>query len=472
MRKIYPLLFVAVLLLPAAVFAQLTPTDTTADIYDLNNFKYRFQRYKGLTLDYQMSGNSTKNSNTFSNQPDAESKTGNFNLNAKLFGFKYENSLRNQRIIQYALASGLSVDRQNLPDQGNNGTNSTTFNFVPNAFYSQTNRTYTGNKFKVTDFGGNIIFQNQNYKDKLVNNSQQSSNRSTIIGNGKIGFGRGRIENVSDAVTAMFLLKALKQNGSLSGYTAQQLENLADGIVKARNARYIGDNRFRYIDQINIVDSVARANGIAGSSDVKFFTALYDNLVYTSYLRESGTRHTFTLATQGSVNRFSSGDKNDVETISALGIGPAYEYVNAYQKSAYFQRKTTVTAQVLGVSNKTNPPLDGSRLSNGFEALQPTVGISHAYIYQPNTRTYIYLSGNLDGTFVFQNQDRGDIRNVRAGLNLRSNYFISRRFSLYLNASAVRNHIQINSTNNSGENSSVSNRTNLSFDSGLVYAFY
>jgi hypothetical protein len=40
----------------ASTFSQEVGTDSSAKVYDLNDFKFRYQRYKALTFDYRMNG--------------------------------------------------------------------------------------------------------------------------------------------------------------------------------------------------------------------------------------------------------------------------------------------------------------------------------------------------------------------------------------------------------------------------------
>jgi hypothetical protein len=455
----------------ATAFGQEAGTDSSAKIYDLNDFKFRYQRYRALEFDYRMNG--SINTNRFDESfSDFTTQSNSFNLNANLRGTSFENSERLQRIQSFQVIVS-TMSRQNKVSNFPNTANSNSVNTsaqLPYLGYENTSRKYDGNKFLLLDYGGNFSVNTLNNPSTTNNiTTQNKENQINLNAGIGVGFGRGRIENVSDAVTSYFILRDLQNNGVLQNFTASQLENLADGIVKTRNDRYIGDDRFRFVDQITRLDSVCKANGIVAANPVGLFTVLYDNFIFTSYFRETGRRHTFSLDARNNYSRSKSDNSNPFQ-IGSISVGPNYEYVNAFQKSMFLQRKTTFTAETGGVFYYL-PNDEIKEFTNQYEpALQGFLNVSHGYIYQPNTRTFFDVSA-FSNTSITNNKD---IQNMSSnvGLQLDSNYFISRRFSLFLNANAFQN-FRNDKLKNLSEPLTIKNRNfQFTFNSGLTYAFY
>lgn len=469
--KKYPLFYLFVTLFffrSMATFAQETVTDSSAKVYDLNDFKFRYQRYKALEFDYRMNGNVNSSQFNGSFIENSKSRNSDFNLNAKLTGTSFENSERLQRRQSFEVLVTTVSQGSKSPNSFNNVSITNASAQLPYLGYENTSRKYDGNKFLLLDFGGNFSINTNNSPSTSMGVvSQKKENRTNLNLGVGVGIGRGRIENVSDAVTSYFILRDLQRNGVLQNFTATQLENLADGIVKIRNDRYIGDNRFRYVDQITRLDSVCKANGIVAANPVQLFTVLYDNFIFTSYFRETGKRHTLSLNARNNYSK-SKLTNNAANRFGYITIGPYYEYVNAVQKSMFLQRKTTVTANVGGLFYYIDGNEPGDEIRD--PQLQGGLSLNHGYVYQPNTRTIIDVSAFVQVGSFSNNESRNT--NTRAGIQLNSNYFISRRFSLFLNANGFQNFTNTTSKDSFSEADFRNRNFQLTFNSGLTYAFY
>jgi hypothetical protein len=457
-------------LISTTTFSQETRTDSSAKVYDLNDFKFRYQRYKALEFDYRMDGNVNTNKFNDSFTENLRSRNSDFNLNANLTGRSFENSERLQRIQSFQVLVTTMSQQQKIPNTSTNFNRTNASAQIPYLGYENTSRKYNENKFLLLDYGGNFSIDTYNRPQTSSNNVTQNEGNQTSLNLGiGVGFGRGRIENVSDAVTSYFILRDLQRNGVIEKITTSQLENLADGIVKTRNDRYIGDNRFRYVDQITRLDSVCRANGIIAANPVELFTVLYDNFIFTSYFRETGKRHTLSLNVNNSYSRFKENDSDPFQ-FGFITVGPTYEYVSAIQKSMFLQRKTTVTASVGGLFYYL--PSDEIReFTNQYEpSLQGSLNISHGYVCQPNTRMIIDLNAFVTTSSL--NNDKFRNINTSIGLQLNSNYFFARRFSIFLNANAFQNFRNERFSNSFEGSDSRNNNFQFNFNSGLTYAFY
>ena len=92
----------------------------------------------------------------------------------------------------------------------------------------------------------------------------------------KLGLGFGRIEDVTDARQAIYMLEALHKNGVLSRQLSnEEVVALAQKISSEKNKRFF-DSRLHKIDEISAVDSFFVASKALSKNDASYFTALYD----------------------------------------------------------------------------------------------------------------------------------------------------------------------------------------------------
>ncbi|MFB0908198.1 MAG: hypothetical protein QMB03_07960, partial [Spirosomataceae bacterium] len=88
----------------------------------------------------------------------------------------------------------------------------------------------------------------------------------------------------------------------------------------------------------------------------------------------------------------------------------------------------------------------------------------------PNTRMIIDLNAFMTTSSL--NNDKFRNINTSIGLQLNSNYFFARRFSIFLNANAFQNFRNERFSNSFEGSDSRNNNFQFNFNSGLTYAFY
>jgi hypothetical protein len=267
-------------------FTLLFATLTFAQDYDINSYKFRYQKYKGFTLSPSFSnkGNhdfTTENNENLPDKSFANQNSFNGNLNLAATYFSTVNIEELQQSINTSGSNNISWSGGNQTEsEGRNNSNNGQFGNSLNFNYSNTTRHYkSDNTFKYralrADLSSDVNWQktNRNYSIEDIDIDKSQNARMTI--SASIGKGKGRVENVTDVIQAHFILEDLKTKKGVT-YTNAQLERLAQGITFIRNQRYL-DPRFRVIDQLSMLDSTLSTIGIAPEKDIKYFTSINDN---------------------------------------------------------------------------------------------------------------------------------------------------------------------------------------------------
>ena len=266
MRNFVKSIYKGVLLFAAISVA----TVSNAQDYDLNNYKFRYQKYRGLSFDFSLSSGGRQEFNNSQNVKDSSEVYQNNGTNNNGFRimptyFLYENTDKLQRSTSISVEEDFvgTFSKQRVPgtlDSRKTGSN------ILNITYSTNNRFYTGNRFKYFYFysRNGIDLNSSSYKGKS-NIGVDSKSKGQSVGysnntNVSYGFGTGRLEYVTDAVKAMFIAENLNLIGKET-LTNNQIEKVAQGITQIRNARYL-DYRIGYKTQLTMLDSILQANGI------------------------------------------------------------------------------------------------------------------------------------------------------------------------------------------------------------------
>ena len=498
LKKVSRLLLIsAVAIFSPNLWAQSTLADTTGPIYNLNDFKFRFQRYRALEFDFHLNSNSDNYQNWNKNY-DQLRNLSRYDLGGSIDQFKYENSENRQseeRLMASLAISGSKVNyfqelQENTtisPFQGDTSFLDKKHILSSSFYYKKLNRVYLkNNKFWTNNFvvradiDYNCRISVINPDDPIARRKNPELSSSSIpigiLTQASIGLGKGRIENVSDAVTAQFILNDLKEMGVIENFTPHQLEALADGIVKARNARYIGDQRFRYIDQISLIDSVCRANKIITdeTNQLVYFSTLYDNFLYTNYYRTTGSRMTHSIALDLNYNNpnmiYEKGESDFFVWRLYLKPGYRFEYTSAYQVSGKLEKNTSVDFELYFPMDRYKfipEPMENNTSQESI-SYDLSLGGFYGYTYQPNSRTKIDFGGSIR-TSLNQTEVKKTIYN-RLGLNLSCNYFFSRSLSFNFSTNIWASYgIESGKIIEFKENSKV---LNSYLNSGLTYALF
>lgn len=402
---------------------------TFAQDYNINSYKYRYQKFKGFTLNptFGSYGNQEFNNEDNQNTPNRDfvnrnSFSGNLNLQGSYFSTVNVETL--QQSIRLNVGSRLNWSyTKNISSVNglSNNRGSNIYNNLNTNYRKTTRHYYEANRFKYRELSGGFssyvqrtTFGNTNI---LVNRQLDKLQNINANFNASFGRGNGRIDYVTDVVQAHFILEDLRTKKGIN-YTNDQLELVAQGITFIRNQRYL-DFRFRTIDQLTMLDSFMNEAGIQSEKDIKYFTTLNDNWLYgTNLNRNSGKRWTY-YYTPG-ITIFGEREKdlreqNYGDTIQynsyeilytnqqTLTSDFAIEYTHTKQKSWKVQQSFFTSFRIgagLSAFHGRGTQNDSAFVIPEREDFNPryearpraTVSATWQHLYQPNSRTFYIAS--------------------------------------------------------------------------------
>jgi hypothetical protein len=250
------------------LFAQTANAQAPVSNYKLSDFKYRTDGYKLLRLNGSFSSRVIN-----SNDVTAVSKSLGIGSNCEV---EFAKSVSQEAKQRFLFASAAIYP----PSINSTKTSVTT---KMNSYFAGLNvtdfhRIYKGNYF--FEFGGNFRGSLNSQKIK-VNDSTTRSYKLNYLDVGlNIGVGTGRLENVTDAQTALFILNDLKEIGSIKSYDAQTADKLAKFITQVRNGR-VFDLRRRTKQQIKEIAKFLKDNGIIKTAEADEVGIINDNLYFS-----------------------------------------------------------------------------------------------------------------------------------------------------------------------------------------------
>ena len=321
-------------------------TATLAQDYDLNTYDFRYQKYRGLTTGFDLG---SRGGQSFSSQQDTMLKdsfydnsggvTSSFRFSPNYFSLINTDDL--QRTTNISGYISLQGSRSAANSSFGEAKNKSLYNGA-NLRYQSYSRYYTGNNFT---YLGVYSFTNlesdrrasndKRYNIIPINYYDFENSRLRIYNSNSVsyGFGKGRLNNVTDAVQAIFILQDLQLMDGTS-YSNKQIEEIAKGITSIRNARYL-DYRLGYKTQLTLLDSVLRANGVSSEKSANYFTTISDNWLYGNRLsRVSGAEWTNYITLSNSINHIVVDNKASIsnpnrynrnnEIIPSLSLNTSY----------------------------------------------------------------------------------------------------------------------------------------------------
>lgn len=237
------------------------------DSYMLRDYKNPDYKRKSLDVNFNSSGGATKNTNQT-----------NSTLKGNL-GFSF-NQIRNSRKVQESTNLTLntdamtnridSVDRQKSRNLGVN------LSFKQEAHYYMWGKNFVEISPDIA-----IGYDNEKNKNNATNNLYQYnkdfSNQTKI----DLGLGYGRIENVTDARQAIYILNDLYDKGYLKRIlTNEEIDNFARQIAIIKNKRQY-DAREKAINEItNINKYLIEQELVDENNTAEYFLTLNDNWQY------------------------------------------------------------------------------------------------------------------------------------------------------------------------------------------------
>lgn len=311
------------------------------------------------------------------------------------------------------------------------------------------------------------------------NTPSHSSEKWNNFGfNSWIAIGKGRIENVTDARQAVYILESLSQKGSLNrSLSNDEVFRFAQTISKVKNKRFL-DARLRKIEEITTVDSFLVTYNLLTAQDARYFTALYDMWDFGGlYQRYSGQSFELGIAPSWVHNKRNSDNNNQIQINTNKTLGRELYLKYRYEKSAGLNWQHSLNAS-LGFSR--NSFFTETEYGQGAQTSQKTSPFVSAFdadytlSFYPNTRTRFSLNVRqndtetvYEATTSLPNQDKYTVQFTNyTFLNLNADYYVSQQ--LRLTGGAGFSYNKVNGNNN------TINYSNFGFaiGGGLVYSFF
>ena len=253
--------------------------------------------------------------------------------------------------------------------------------------------------------------------------------------------GVGRIENVTDARQAIFILEALKDNGHLSRTASKdEITAFAGLISETRNLRFF-DNRIQKMKELEALDSYLKENGFAEGNHISYFTTLMD---YWNYGRPvpMGAGNRFSLVVAPGYRIYNSVsdepgtlvDDKSRTTYKSLQAGMKFGHTKPY--GLHWHHFFSFEAFAGWLKYDSGHPDDpGSPIR---EQSHPNLQIHHVHSlnYYMNTRTTVRLGYDISYThFIDDSQPENDVLStsgdvVSGNISLDAYYYISPKLRL------------------------------------------
>lgn len=490
MKKL--LLFVGILsFISSFASAQDVLTNNSQDELNNNKIISRFHQFdisnyytpdiirNELELHLNFDSNYGKNKTQRLNNEDENNSSSNF-------GFKNDSRISFKRItntrkrITY-LGSGLNVKTEHLSSEFNNSLEtdndlwkkSTSVGNIMLDLYWKERRYLNSPFFFLYSLGGelsrdySINNENKTYMPKRDALYKQTDNQLRV--ETAVGVGWGRIEDVTDARQAIYIIDALRKNGVLNrDLSVQEMFDFSQLISSVKNKRFL-DSRLHLIDELTTVDNYLKNKGVIADGGAAYFANLNDMWQYGAlFERKSGYEVTFNANpwfTWGKNYRLEKDSNNPQENINTTQPYNSQLYMasldfsyhkpvkNVWQHNFYTRVHYDATFSSMLVE-----PQNRYLIHGGYE-----LG------YYPNTRTH--LSFSLSGTSNWHNY-HSDVVNRKISVvtrQINSGFRIHYYFSPQLSISG--SFALINSLHDY-ENDRKDSSLNAHFDAHLIYKFF
>lgn len=360
----------------------------------------------------------------------------------------------------------------------NNGQKSVTDysnNFIQTTFGT---RYYIKNKF----FWYYYVNARFNYEKNVTekNNSQISENseRKNYFLTPNIGIGKGRIENVTDARQAVYLLDALSKKGSMNrALNDREVFDFAQRISKVKNKRFL-DARLRKIEEISTIDSFLMSNKYLNNQNAAYFTTLYDMWEYGG-LFERNSGYNFTIKVSPEINYYSIYNKTEVITIgntrNEFNKGASLNIAYSYEKSNGLDWQHSLRTALNLYLRKTekeyidnSPNVDKENMNSSLNQIM----LYYTLSYFPSTRSRLYINTsnyyNLNHHFDIESNgipvEDNRTHNLNTSTSINADYYLSPQLSI--SGRAYFDFLYIKQT------AYILNNTQAGLSLGMKYSFF
>lgn len=241
----------------------------TLQTYPLSSFTYRTNGYKALTFFGDFNGRAD-NSKEGAAERSSSSGSG---MSALARYIETKSTERKQSLTSYLA----SVIPYSFTRESNSGAKTGSFFSQFSLDARNLTRLYKGQRF--IEYGAVAGVNGGTERLKQTDTTIKGSNYS-ILGELQIGAGLGRLEQVTDAQTALFILNDLQAKGLAFNVSPEMVDKFGRFITQMRNGR-IFDLRKRTKEQLKLIDQFLRENKLIRSTDAEEISIINDNLYFS-----------------------------------------------------------------------------------------------------------------------------------------------------------------------------------------------
>lgn len=295
-----------------------------------------------------------------------------------------------------------------------------------------------------------------------------------------IGIGKGRIELITDARQAIYILEELSNKNKLTRKLSNdEVFNFAQTISKVKNKRFL-DARLRKIEEITTVDSFLVKNNYLTSQDATYFTTLNDYWEYGALFdRYSGQSIELSISPNisfgNSLQQYQTLDTKN--SASTLAFNKEINFIYRFEKSAGLNWQHSFSTNVgLNFSDYTNESSYYSGNSNKIEEdiTNGTLVIRYSLNYFPSTRSRISAYANHYSSITsYDNiktnnisQTPSYLTTTNSGTGITADYYFSQK--LRLSGSIGTSY----SSNYNSSNDRFSNWLRFGIGASVAYSFF
>lgn len=455
--------------------------------YPLSSYKTPDYKFQSLEFNFNTDGGTKNNNYSTEDVDNTYNNSLGFsgNLNAHYYLYNYT---RNK---QTSYSGGVYTGQSFI---NNNNKNNTSSNFQSNeslSFRYRQNRYFTDKFFygysssASVDYNGSVNKQTSDVVQLDVEKRTSNSFRVNLSAGFNIGV--GRIENISSATNAMFLLKDLQQNGFVTGdIDNDKITKLADRIAVLRQSRFF-DSRLNRMKQIEEVDSLLRGQNIVTDNSASYFANLIDQWDYIK-LNNNYSGKSLVYSIVPSVSLLSQKYKEDgvisfeKELMPSVSLSQSLMYRNSMPLNLYWSREYMASIGVnciyLNDKNTNNDKVD-------FLSTVSSINAVLNYSYTPNTRTYFSFGTSISSNHTMYSYDYDDreksdnVLDVIGDMHGNAEYYLSPQLSVSGNINLSYKYQDTDSETDYYDitymtdvtNWRKSNQFNLDYSISLVYKF-
>lgn len=281
---------------------------------------------------------------------------------------------------------------------------------------------------------GFLQVNNKYEKNDILNEDPYTKNGSSIYASVSLGHGHGRVEQVEDAVEALYILHELNANGQLNkAINENDVKILADKITYLKKERYF-DSRIQRQKTMKELIGLLSENGIIEEENIEVYNTIADYHYFAGIqTRSSGKKFSYYLSPRVDLDETNVSNEDYTQNLDLVFSGNLY-FVDYKPVSVKWQRNFNGSVSVQRIWEKDADYVKEIDVKNELESRSDYVysTISYAIGYYPSTRSYIDASCYANLQYRFINDDQSTTWMTNVGLNVSGYYYFSERVRLSL----------------------------------------